>query len=405
MEQDGSDTDDGMTPPLPVVMGRGKGAESQYSQVEKFLPPPASSSSSSAFRPPVPLSNAKPPAVQKPKVATSSGKILVKASQVTLSVDDLRNQSLRALKKLPTGESPSMWTIMTCLDVTDMKTLCKYCGIHPAAKQTKNDLGQIVLTSFQKGAFRSLFKPPSSSSDAERRVPKPQQAPAATQEAKEQASQPARSTQLPPTGQESQRAMPVPTPLPTPVMTVGSDAHWKPVDNCKKANYYRLHLHLINHTHHEFIPLFPCLPLALKLLLEQEEDVTRVQDGLYIDRADWKECSSELEAIIEGNNPSFAAREMLRALGTSRRPLQPRDTSFSTGAAGMPRDKHRFDAVVKRVQGCVFPELQSLLSKRFACPQMSVSTQTEGSPSGRGDKTGALTTVSILLAHNLSYSP
>ena len=228
---DGSDTDDGMTPPLPVVTGRGKAyVESQYSQVEKFLPPPASSSSSSAFRPPVPLSNTKPP-VQKPKAAGSSGKTVVKASQVMLSVDDLRNQSLRALKKLPTGESPTMWTIMTCLDVTDMKSLCKYCGIHPSTKSSKADLGQLVLTSFQKGSFRSLFKP---SSDAERRVSKTQQAPT-IQESKEQAPQapqPARSTQLPSAGgQESQRAM----PLPTPVMTVGSDAQWRPVDNCKKT--------------------------------------------------------------------------------------------------------------------------------------------------------------------------
>ena len=200
--------------------------ESQYSQVEKILPPPSSSSSSTAFRQPVPVSNAKPPPpVQKPKAAGSSGKTLVKASQVMLSVDDLRKESLRALKKLPTGESPSMWTIMTCLDVTDMKSLCKYCGIHPATKSTKADLGQIVLTSFQKGAFRSLFKP---SSDAERRVSKTQQAPT-MQESKEQAPQPSRSMSLPSTGQESQRAIPMPTPL----LKLGSDAHWRPVDNCK----------------------------------------------------------------------------------------------------------------------------------------------------------------------------
>ena len=148
------------------------------------------------------------------------------------------------------------------------------------------------------------------------------------------------------------------------------------------------------------------LPPALKLLLEQEEDVTRVQDGLYIDRADWKECSSELETIIERNNPSFLAREMIRALGSGRRPVHPRDITLSAAAAAasaMPREKRRFDAVVRRVQGCVFPELQSLLTKRMACPQMSVSTQTDGSPSGRGDKTVALTTVSRSLTKPLSF--
>ena len=146
--------------------------------------------------------------------------------------------------------------------------------------------------------------------------------------------------------------------------------------------------------------LFFILPKALKLLLEQEEDVTRVQDGLYIDRADWKECSSELETIIEGNNPSFVAREMLRALGSGRRPVHPRDITVSTTTT-TPREKHRFDAVVKRVQGCVFPELQSLLTQRMACPQFTVTTQTDGSPMGHGDKTVALTTVS----HGLINQP
>ena len=156
VDGDGYGSDDAtMTPPLPLdVMSQ------QMSQLSEMLPKTTATmaTTSAAYRP---AEQSQGTFVRGPKpktVAGAGGRTGMKASAVVQTVDEIRKDSLRAMKKLPAGEAPTMWTLMTNLSQIELKTLCRYCGLQPSAKATKQDLGQMVLSAFQKGAFKSLFK-------------------------------------------------------------------------------------------------------------------------------------------------------------------------------------------------------------------------------------------------------
>ena len=163
VDDDGSD-DATMTPPLPLDHVSQQMSQ-QMSQLSQLLPTstrtttaPAASAASAALYRPAEQSQGLLRGPKPKAVAGMGGRVGVKASAVVQTVDDIRKDSLRAMKKLPVGEAPTMWTLMTNLSQVELKTLCRYCGLSPGAKASKQDLGQLVLNAFQKGAFRSLFK-------------------------------------------------------------------------------------------------------------------------------------------------------------------------------------------------------------------------------------------------------
>ena len=78
-------------------------------------------------------------------------------ASVTESVDNLRTDALKILKKLPNGNF-SMWSVMSKLDLNEIRSLCKFCGVKVVGKATKSELGEIVVEQFAKGSFKSLFK-------------------------------------------------------------------------------------------------------------------------------------------------------------------------------------------------------------------------------------------------------
>lgn len=400
--QDSDETAVDLTPPIPIgnlySNNTCRENESQLSQICQLLPP--SSSQFSQFQ----QASSFPPPPQAATTATtiakkiSMGSCSLKPSQVILaflylnhlpvpmilpthqsltfatffhlqvivSVDELRNLALRALKKLPSGEVPSMWLIMSNLDITDMKNLCRYCGVSAGSK-TKADLGGIVFAQLNKGAFKSLFK----SEASQRRPPKSQTSNAsasdnATFNSVSQASK--INVEVSRTASASFSApapasTPAPAPAPNPVLAFGTDDGWRPVEP------------------------------AVKLLLQAEDCTSGMENGLYIDSRDWHPCSVDLEAAIEGCSSAFAAKEMLRQLVPGRRRILSAHPSVRTSYRSS-----FVDDIGNIRQGCIFPELQSLMTRRMSIQLTSVSTQTDAekthlvnAPRGAG-RTTALAT-------------
>jgi hypothetical protein len=197
--------------------------------------------------------------------------IKVKAiSRPVPSMSDLRNEAIRIIKKLPSGNTAiTLWAIMQYLDMSDIRLLCKFKSVKTVGQKTKQEIGQSLLYGLQSGEFKSIFQSiedekiknksgkkknivqvPKVHSDsninntvkntevknvASLRKPAPTPTPGYSTPGY---STPGHPTPGYPTPGYPTPGYPAPAPTPTPVVAVGESDKWKLVDDRKYTIYF-----------------------------------------------------------------------------------------------------------------------------------------------------------------------
>ena len=74
-----------------------------------------------------------------------------------LSGEGLRLEAIRIMKMLPRGEV-TMWGIMQTIEYNDMRLLCKFKGFKVVGRANKVDMGRRIFKYIQRGDFQTIFQ-------------------------------------------------------------------------------------------------------------------------------------------------------------------------------------------------------------------------------------------------------
>lgn len=209
------------------------------SQIDSMLPPASQLAPKEVDGTKLSTLSCKRSLMLVPPPATSTPKVPQKPA---LSEEGLKQEAIRIMKTLPRGEV-TMWGIMQTIEYNDMRLLFKFKGVKVVGRANKADMGRRILKYVQRGDFQSIFKSIAEEKNGMRNLIGKEKLIHMTENHERHksaslnsklANDESKSNEIKGTINSVQinpfRANPG---VPIPLVSVGGNKNWIPVDNCK----------------------------------------------------------------------------------------------------------------------------------------------------------------------------